>query len=75
MPGVNGRMRKKPAAVAVRGIVKLPTASKTDGNGTGKTDGFLDFIVSKDAGSVVEISGYGGAALRGSPSGASQSGG
>lgn len=66
---------QKPAAVAIRGMLKLPTGNKDTGASTGKPDGFLDFIVSKEAAHVVEISGYGGAALRGKPNGASQSNG
>ncbi len=63
----------KPAAVAVRGMVKLPTGDKETGVSTGKLDGIFDFIVSKDAGQMVELSGYGGAILRGQPDGASAS--
>ena len=66
---------QKPAAVAIRGMLKLPTGNKATGASTGKPDGFLDFIVSKEAARMVEISGYGGAALRGKPSGVSQSNG
>ena len=48
----------RPAAVAIRGMVKLPTGDKESGVGTGKPDGFIDFIVSKEAGAIVELSGY-----------------
>ena len=65
----------KPAAVAVRGMVKLPTGDKTSGASTGKADGFADVIVSKEAGRMADVSGYGGAVIRGSASGASQSSG
>ena len=61
--------RRNPAALAVRGIVKLPTAKKDVGNGTGKADVFLDLIASKDAAKVVDVSGYGGYAFRASPDG------
>ena len=63
----------KPAALAVRGLVKLPTGDKETGVSTGKLDGIFDLIVSKDAGKMVELSGYGGAVLRGQPDGASAS--
>jgi outer membrane protein OmpA-like peptidoglycan-associated protein len=59
--------RQKPAAIAVRGIVKVPTAKKEVGNGTGKTDGSIDLIVSKEANKLVEISGFGGYEFRGNP--------
>ncbi|MEQ1727921.1 MAG: hypothetical protein ABL982_06025, partial [Vicinamibacterales bacterium] len=64
---------EKPAALAVRGMVKLPTGDKETGVSTGKLDGIFDLIVSKDAGRMVELSGYGGAVLRGQPDGASAS--
>ena len=58
----------KPAAVAIRGSVKLPTGDKDNGVSTGKTDAFLDLVVSKDLHGAAEISGYGGGAFRSSPS-------
>jgi outer membrane protein OmpA-like peptidoglycan-associated protein len=61
--------QQKPAALAVRGIVKLPTADKDVGNGTGKADFLADFIVSKEVQRLAEISGYGGFEVRGSPDG------
>ena len=64
---------QKPAALAVRGMIKLPTGSKEMGASTGKPDGIVDFIVSKDAGKMIELSGYGGAIFRGTPDGASAS--
>jgi len=64
---------QKRTAVAVRGMIKLPTASKDDGAGTGGTDGLFDFIASKEARHRVEVSGYAGAAFRSSPDEASQS--
>jgi outer membrane protein OmpA-like peptidoglycan-associated protein len=64
---------RRPVAAAVRGIVLLPTGDKDAGVSTGKAAGLFDFIVSKDAGQVVELSGYAGAAFRGNASGASQS--
>jgi len=61
--------RQNPAALAVRGIVKLPTAKKDVGNGTGKADVLLDFIASKEAAKVVEVSGSAGYEFRGTPDG------
>jgi len=61
--------RRNPAALAVRGIVKLPTAKKDVGNGTGKADAFFDLIASKEAAKVVDVSGYGGYEFRASPDG------
>jgi hypothetical protein len=58
---------QKRTAVAVRGMIKLPTASKDDGAGTGGTDGLFDFIASKEARHRVEVTGYAGAAFRSSP--------
>jgi peptidoglycan-associated lipoprotein len=55
-----------PAAVAVRGMVKLPTASDDDGVGTGKMDLSLDGIVSGEVGRV-ELSGFGGFVWRDDP--------
>jgi outer membrane protein OmpA-like peptidoglycan-associated protein len=61
--------RQKPAAIAVRGIVKLPTGNKDIGVSTGKTDISLDAIVSKEAAKLVQVSGFGGYQWRGSPDG------
>src|SRR5262245_14590393 len=56
-----------PAAFALRGMVKLPTASKDHGAGTRKADFAFDGIVSKEINSRVELSGYGGFIFRGDP--------
>jgi len=66
---------QKPASVAVRGMIKLPTGDKDSGAGTGKVDGFIDVIASKEARQKVEVSGYGGFSMRGSADNASQSNG
>ena len=61
--------RQQPIALAVRGMVKLPTASKNDeGVGTGKTDFIVDAILSKEVNQRVELSGFGGFVVRGDPS-------
>jgi outer membrane protein OmpA-like peptidoglycan-associated protein len=61
--------QQRPVALAVRGIVKLPTAKKDVGNGTGKVDAAVDFIVSKDAAKKVELSAFAGVEGRGKPDG------
>ncbi len=50
--------RQNPAAVAVRGIVKVPTGDKDVGNGTGKADFAVDVIASKEAAKLVDWSGF-----------------
>jgi outer membrane protein OmpA-like peptidoglycan-associated protein len=64
---VSQRWQEAPVSVALRGILKLPTASFDDGLGTGKVDFLIDGIVSRELPANVELSGYVGAALRGSP--------
>ena len=49
--------RQQPVAMAVRGIVKLPTGDTASGAGTGKVDSLLDFIVSKEFNEAVELAG------------------
>ncbi len=66
--------RLQPLAMALRGTVKLPTADK-DGVGSGEWDYFADAIVSKEVGRAVELSGFGGFAFRGDPTGISLSDG
>jgi outer membrane protein OmpA-like peptidoglycan-associated protein len=61
--------RQSPAAVAIRGLLKLPTGKSDVGNGTGKADGELDLIISKEFAKTVEWSGYGGYEFRGKPDG------
>ena len=59
--------RLSPAALAVRGLVKLPTGDEDAGTTTGEIDGEIDIIVSKAAGNA-EVAGFGGFAFRGDPS-------
>jgi outer membrane protein OmpA-like peptidoglycan-associated protein len=66
---------QKSVAVALRGAVKLPTGSRNSGVSTGKADGIFDFVVSKDAWQMLELSGYAGAIARGAPDGVSESAG
>src|SRR5437588_742615 len=61
--------RQNPLAIAVRGIVKLPTAKDSVGNGTGKADFSIDGIISKEAAKLVETAGYAGWEFRGKPDG------
>ncbi len=61
--------RQNPAAVAVRGMVKLPTGKKDIGVGTGQPDFSFDAIVSKEAAKLVELSGFAGYEWRGTPDG------
>ena len=59
---------RKPMALALRGMLKLPTAkSDEEGVGTGETDFLFDFIASKEINQRVELSGYGGFMFRGDP--------
>jgi len=55
---------QKPAAMAVRGVIKLPTGD--DEVSTGATDFQLDFVFSKETGRI-EVAGYGGWDFRGQP--------
>jgi outer membrane protein OmpA-like peptidoglycan-associated protein len=60
--------RQQPFALAVRGMVKVPTAKDNDeGVGTGKPDFAFDGIVSKEINQRVELSGFGGFVVRGDP--------
>jgi outer membrane protein OmpA-like peptidoglycan-associated protein len=59
--------RQAPVAVAVRGMVKLPTADEGDGAGTGQADFAVHGIVSKELNERVEVSGFAGAVWRGDP--------
>ena len=65
---LTSQWRQQPAAFALRGLVKIPTASDEDeGVGTGKLDFALDAIISKELNERVELSGYGGFMFRGNP--------
>jgi outer membrane protein OmpA-like peptidoglycan-associated protein len=59
--------QQKPVALALRGLIKLPTASADKGIGTGKVDGSIDFIVSKELQKMVEMSGFAGWQFLGQP--------
>ncbi len=65
---LTSQWRQQPAAVAVRGMIKLPTAKTEDeGVGTGEMDFAIDAIVSKEVNERVEFSGFGGFIFRGDP--------
>jgi outer membrane protein OmpA-like peptidoglycan-associated protein len=60
--------QQSPVALAVRGMVKVPTAKDHDkGVGTGKPDFAIDAILSKEINQRVELSGFGGVIIRGDP--------
>jgi outer membrane protein OmpA-like peptidoglycan-associated protein len=61
--------RQQPAAFALRGILKVPTASGDEGLGSGKPDFLFDAIVSREVNERVEVAGFGGVTLRGDPDG------
>jgi peptidoglycan-associated lipoprotein len=73
---LTSQWRQQPAAFALRGMIKVPTAKTDDeGVGTGKADFAFDAIVSKEVNERVELSGYGGVIVRGDPSGVDLSNG
>lgn len=61
--------RQQPVGLAVRAGLKLPTGDEEEGVGTGKTDMFVDGILSKELRERVEVSGYGGVMFRSDPDG------
>ncbi len=61
--------RQQPAALAFRGMVKLPTGDSDVGVSTGKADFRFDFIGSKELRQRVELSGMAGYEIRGEPDG------
>jgi len=66
---------QSPIGVAVRGMVKLPAASRDGGFGTGKVDGAIDAVASSEINQRFEVSGYAGVIARGDPRGADLSNG
>ena len=59
--------QQKPLALAVRGMIKMPTGDSDVGNSTGQTDFRVDFIGSKEIRRRLELSGYLGYEARGMP--------
>ena len=73
---LTSQWRQQPAAFALRGMIKVPTAkTSNEGVGTGKADFAFDAIVSKEVNERVELSGTGGVIVRGDPSGVDLSNG
>jgi outer membrane protein OmpA-like peptidoglycan-associated protein len=73
---LTSQWRQQPAAFALRGMIKVPTAKDDDeGVGTGKMDVALDAVVSKEVNERVELSGFGGVIWRGDPDGVDLSNG
>lgn len=56
-------------ALALRGIVKVPTGDDTRGASTGRPDGSVDVVASREVAGAIDLAGYLGAELRGSPDG------
>jgi len=57
---------RRPLALAIRAMVKAPTADKDSGAGTGEYDGFFDVIASREF-KALELTGFSGVAMRGDP--------
>ena len=66
---LTSQYRQAPAAFALRGLLKLPTADEGDGAGTGKPDFAVDAILSSELNARVELSGFAGFIVRGDPNG------
>jgi outer membrane protein OmpA-like peptidoglycan-associated protein len=65
---LTSQWRQQPAAFALRGMVKVPTAKDDEeGVGTGKMDFAVDAILSKEVNERVEFSGFAGMIFRGDP--------
>ena len=60
---------RSPAALAIRGAVKLPIGDKDSGASSGKSDFTFDGIVSTDVSKMIELTGTAGVIVRGNPSG------
>jgi peptidoglycan-associated lipoprotein len=72
---ISSEWRQQPVAFALRPMIKLPTGKKDKGASTGKADFALDAVVSKEINERVEVSGYGGFIVRGSPAEVSETNG
>lgn len=60
---------QRPLALAVRGMVKLPTGEEEAGVSTGKMDTILDVIASREVARWVEVAGFAGYEFRGTATG------
>ena len=63
------------AALALRGMVKLPTGDDAAGVSTGKADGTIDIVLSTETRAHVELAGFAGWEIRGQPAGVDVPGG
>ena len=61
--------RQNPAALALRGVVKVPTGDEDSGVSTGKTDVAVDLVVSRETAGTVDLAAFGGYEFRGEPEG------
>ena len=66
---LSSQAKSNGVALALRAAVKVPTASRDDGLGTGKPDGWFDLIVSREFGETIDLSAAAGLKFRGSPEG------
>jgi outer membrane protein OmpA-like peptidoglycan-associated protein len=64
---LSSQYRHSPAALGIRALVKIPTAKRDEGVGTGEADFAVDAIVSSEVNQRVELSGFGGLIVRGDP--------
>jgi outer membrane protein OmpA-like peptidoglycan-associated protein len=64
---LSSQYRQSPAALAIRALVKIPTAKRDEGVGTGEADVAVDAIISSEVNQRVELSGFGGLIVRGDP--------
>ena len=64
---LTSQSRGDAVALAVRGMIKIPTGRTNAGVSTGKSDALLDVIVSKEVARSALISGFAGYDFRGSP--------
>lgn len=63
---IASRLRQAPAALALRGMVKIP-ASRDTGASTGRADVAVDAIVSREFNERIELTGFAGFIARGDP--------
>jgi outer membrane protein OmpA-like peptidoglycan-associated protein len=64
---LTSQYRQAPAAFALRGMLKIPTADEDEGAGTGKPDFAVDAVLSSELNERVELSAFGGFIVRGDP--------
>ena len=64
---LTSQYRESPGAIAIRTLVKIPTADRDEGAGTGKADFALDAIASSEINQRIEVSAFAGFIARGDP--------